>query len=92
MAESVVEESIIPKIFGPVETVLGFTGLSTPFRRFAVFTAIGTGIEYWLRPSYAYNDQGGMKRIAYLTDAAGATYTPPGFFPAILGLVSALYF
>lgn len=83
--------SAIVNILQPVEFVLGTLKLNTPFKRQAAFTAIGTAVEFYFKPSWAYNSDGSMKAIAYLTDKPGATYTPAGFFPLLFGLVTALY-
>lgn len=92
MTESLESElSMIEKIFNPLESTLGFLGLKTPTRRLVFFTALGSVVEYFIRPSYAYDENGNFKPIIYLTGRAGATYTPAGFIPLIFGILTSLY-
>ena len=74
-----------------VERFMGAVGLNSPMRRMLFFSSLGTGLEFYLKPSYAFNNDGTMKSIAYLTGDAGATYIPPGLIPLVVGLVASLY-
>lgn len=91
VAADILPDNLLVKVFGTLETVLSLTGLATPFRRFLVFSAVGTAIEFYFKPSYAYNSNGGIRKIAYINEGPGATYTPPGLFPIIAGGFTALY-
>lgn len=69
-------------------------GLDSPFARFVFVGAGGTGVEYLVKPSYAFDEQGEPRPWAkpWGENAPGAVYTPVGFFPILLGLCAALFF
>ena len=83
--------SVIPTIFGPVEGVLGAIGLNTPMRRLSFVVAVGTALEFYIKPGYAFDSKGNPKPPVFLDNSPGATYTPPGLFPLIAGTICALY-
>lgn len=84
-------DNLVAKLLEPVEGIFGSIGLRTPMSRFFTFTAIGTGIEFYFKPSYAFLPDGTMKKVALISSEPGATYTPPGLFPSIAGLIMSLY-
>lgn len=75
----------------PLESVLGSLGLDQPWKRFVFTTAAGVMTEYYIKPSYAFEDNGNPKPVAFLNDSPGATYTFIGVFPALAGVITALY-
>lgn len=85
------DNSLIPKIFQPLESVLGSIGLSTPLSRMMFTTAIGSGVEYYVKPRYAYNSDGSMRKSSLITSEPGATYLHAGMIPFVFGILTALY-
>lgn len=81
----------LASIFQPIEGVLGSVGLSSPSKRFMFFTSLASGLEYYIKPSYAYKPDGTMRKPMFLSSESDATYTPPFLFPSIAGAVFSLY-
>lgn len=75
----------------PISDIFYMIGLDTQLRRFIGVTAAGTLIEAVVKPEYAFSPDGKMKDWCVFVNGAGCTYTPIGFFPAIAGIVAALY-
>lgn len=82
--------SIIPTIFGPLESLLAAFGLNSPIKRFLFTAATGTAIEFMVKPSYAFSG-GTMRTPIYFDNSPGNTYTPVGLFPSIVGFVFAMF-
>lgn len=73
------------------KAIFEFLGLHTPLMRFLATTAIGTGLEFYAKPNYAFDENGDMLPWSMLSSEPGATYTPPGFYPGLAGLATALF-
>lgn len=69
-------------------------GLNSPFTRFLAVSAAGTGAEFVIKPSYAFDADGLPRPWAkpWGESQPGAVYTPVGFFPVLFGLICALFF
>lgn len=69
-------------------------GLNSPLSRFFCVAALSLGIEFLVKPSFAF-DEGGSPRpwaMPFGESAPGAVYTHWLFFPILLGLAAALFF
>lgn len=84
-------DALIPTFFEPLEMILGNAGLNSPLRRFLFASLLGTSIEFYLKPSYAFKPSGEMIPPVFLDNSPGSTYTPIGLFPVLTGLLLALY-
>lgn len=68
-----------------------FLGLRTPLVRFLATTALGTAGEFYIRPRYAFDENGDLIPWAMISSEPGTTYTPVGFYPGIAGITAALF-
>jgi len=89
MAEEAVK-STVQTIFEPLEGLLSGLGLNTPLKRFGFGLVSGMGLEYYLKPGYAFTN-GVIRTPIYLDNKPGNTYTPFGMIPAIVGISFAMF-
>lgn len=66
-------------------------GLDTPVKRFGAVGALGTGLEFLIKPSYAFDPTGSPRPWSVTTPAENSTLVPVGMVPAILGLVAGIF-
>lgn len=90
------DSPILPQMEAVVSmfrTVFATLGLNLPLYRFLGLTALGTGLEFVVRPRYAFDENGSVRpwAIPFMSSPPGAVYTPVGFFPGLAGLVAALF-
>lgn len=67
-------------------------GLNTPLKRFALVTLAGVAGEYYVKPTYAFNEDGSLRKWKVVSSDPGSTAIPLGLIPFVGGTVSALYF
>lgn len=75
-----------------VQDGFSFVGMDTPLKRFVVLTSLGLGAEFFTKPKYAFDEKGNLRPLAIMSSEPGATYTPIGFFPSLVGGAAALFF
>lgn len=88
MAEEAV--SIVQTIFTPLESLLSAIGMNTPLKRFLFALLTGSGLEYYVKPGYAFSG-GTLRTPIYIDNSPGNTYTPLGLIPAVIGLSFAMF-
>jgi hypothetical protein len=83
MAEAAAESVLDKVIVEPLETVFDSVGMmqgdSAPLKRAAVGAALGYGINYFLKPSFAYDARGQPKQFYFTADdkeKSNSTYFP----------------
>lgn len=88
------EPNFLAKISGTGQQVFNTIGLHHPIQRFALGMLVGGGLEYFIRPSISYNDNGSPKSWVVLSGQSGQgeTYLPAGSTAFITGLVFATFF
>lgn len=67
-------------------------GISSPSGRFMVMASLGALFEWYFRPWYSYDSDGGPKPFALLNPGDNlATVTPPGTTALALGLIFSVF-
>lgn len=75
-----------------VESSFSMIGLTSPTSRFLVMAGIGGLGEYFVRPSYSYNDDGNPRPFLLLNPGdQGGTMLPPGSTALLVGALFALF-
>lgn len=77
-------------ICGIYQPLFSAVGLGFPMTRFIFFTAVSLMGEVYIRPGYAFAEDG-IRKWAVFSSEPGATYVPLGMIPVVLGLAAALF-
>lgn len=75
-----------------MENLFVWTGLTSPSRRLIYTILLGGGLEYILKPEYAYTSDGEMRPWVVLSgNLTSATYIPAFMLPLIIGVMMSIF-
>jgi hypothetical protein len=75
-----------------MENIFVWTGMNSPTKRFLYALLMSGGIEYLLKPSYAFTSDGEMRPWVAINGATiNSTYVPAFMIPAVIGLMFSIF-
>lgn len=80
------------EIFEKIAQGFSFVGLNTPLHRFVAGSALFGALEYSLRPSYSYKEDGSPRPWNVISSAPDATLLPAGSSTIIPAFFIAQFF
>lgn len=73
------------------KTGLVTVGMDSPLKRFAAVSALAGGLEFYFKPSYAFDPTGAPRPWSVTNPSESSTLLPFLMLPATLGLMSAVF-
>lgn len=67
-------------------------GMTTPLRRFVITFLAGLALEFFTKPSWAFDEKGGMRPFVLLSNGGdNSTFLPVGATPGMVATMTSLF-